>query len=353
MGDFSFIGYGLKRKDENKAYNPNFNVVNIMRSLIEDKNNVIYIPFDYKKGSSSKTFDPAMHFLPAEAGRPLWVSGIQSNQERFNFSFTGTVDVGVEVANEDGTTKIVMKKVFRNYNVIRDNDLVIKSLKAKLSPQSFEDLRDSEVLWYKESMVPKSHVYSSDFVYEIKLDGIPLVSHNWAQPNQIGLYEYMEEENLLASRIKALKELIKQYKLEGQYLPSEPGDSEFYNETYSHVDSNKPTEEIEVPCVVYEFNSIKKIEFDMDILRKEYPTIVKASREQKDLNKRLINIRFIMRCVVFAIEESYKKGSYDWTEPELVKRSKEKYEQFAKVLYYGVEMTLRRLSYKKKISVDV
>lgn len=346
MKDFVFIGEGLKAKDPDKKYNPNFNVLNILRCLIEDENSTVYIPYDYKNGTKDRKVDPKVHYLPYEAGRPVKITGIQSNKERFNFSLTGIIDIAVEVEQEDGSVDIQMKKVFRQYNVIRDGKLVIDRLVAKLSEQSFIDLRDSGILFYNGLRVLPNHHYNRDFLYKIVLTDVPLISLNWARPINLGLYEYMIEEINLSNRLSSIRRLIKEYKDAGQTLPAY--DSDFYVENHS-VDYEDNEEKISVPCVVYEFKNIKddpKIyEVKDEVTRKFYPDLDSAEYARKELNARLINVRFLIRCIVMAIEMSAKQGSYEWSEKSLVKRSKDKYEQTCEVAVNDKVMTLRRLTY--------
>ena len=124
-----FIGYGLS--DEG----PNKNVVNIIRVLVEAKDSIIYIPYSYMTEKTNKQKDPKLHFLPKESGRPLQIIDIQGHKERFNLSVKCLVDVKVE-EGEESATQLVDKKVWRNYNIIRDGDLVIDHLIAKLSRYS-------------------------------------------------------------------------------------------------------------------------------------------------------------------------------------------------------------------------
>ena len=351
MKDFKFIGDGLKVKDPDRKYNPSFNVLNILRCLIEDDNSTVYIPYDYKSGTPNRKVDPKVHYLPYEAGRPVKITGIQSNKERFNFSLTGIIDVAVEVEKDDGTVDIQMKKVFRQYNVIRDGKLVIDHLVSKLSEQSFMDLRDSGILYYNGFQVLPNHGYNPEFLYKIVLKDVPIVSLNWARPVNLGLYEYMIEEINLSNRLSSIRRIIKKYKEEGQTIPGYG--AEFYNENNSEDHDDEDREKISVPCVVYEFKNInndpKIYEVKDENTQKFYPDLDTAEYARKELNARLINVRFLIRCIVMAIEMSAKQGSYEWSEMALVKRSKDKYEQICDVDVDGKVMTLRRLTYNKVI----
>ena len=90
-----WIGKGIKNLVKGS---PNANVINILRSLIEDENCICYIPLSYASEKKT-TSDPKIHFNPIEAGKTITATAIQSNQERFNISITGEVDVFVEYEN--------------------------------------------------------------------------------------------------------------------------------------------------------------------------------------------------------------------------------------------------------------
>lgn len=349
MKDFKFIGDGLKARDSSKSYNPSFNVLNILRSLIEDQCSSVYIPYNYKNGTIGN-YDPKVHYFPYEAGRPVKITGIQSNKERFNFSLTGIIDVAVEVEKEDGTVDIQMKKVFRQYNVIRDGKLVIDKLVAKLSEQSFIALRDSDILYYNGFKVMRNHGYNPEFLYKIVLTDVPLVSLNWSRPINLGLYKYMIEEINISNELSLIKKVIRRYKDLGQELKGY--NNEFYTESNSEQSEDQQIDKVLVECVVYEFKNLSN---DKDIVRlteedicNRYTDIQSAENARKVLNSRLINIRFIIRCIIMAIEFS-RKGYYNWSEAAKIPRTKDKYEQTCDVELEGRILTLRRVSYSKLV----
>ncbi len=76
--------------------------------------------------------------------------------------------------------------------------------------------------------------------------------------------------------------------------------------------------------------------------------ILEATKIKKEINSELRNLRFINRCVAYAIECSSTKGNFNWSELTLVPRSKEKYFQTAEVAGIGKMYELKRTVYKKK-----
>ena len=240
-----WIGKGIKNLVPNS---PNKNVINILRSLIEDENCICYIPLSYSAEKKTTT-DSKIHFNPIEAGKTIMVTDIQSNKERFNFSVTGEVDVYVEFENEDGSIRLESKKIFRTYTIIRDGKLTIDYIIAKLSEDTFNDLRNAGILYYNGVPVPENHMYIADFLYKVVLTDMPILSLAWAQPDNVGLYEYLDYENKLSATMTEVNKIIKGFKEAGQTLPAFPEDSIYYNEPY--LGETRTTDKILCECVVY------------------------------------------------------------------------------------------------------
>lgn len=337
-----FIGEGLKAMVEGK-YSPNFNVLNVIRSLLEDKGTEVFIPYDYKNDTVRK-HDPKVHYLPYEAGRPVKVTSIVSNKERFNFSLNGVIDVATETEpDENGMVDVVINQVFRSYHIIRDGVLEINRLVAKLSENAFTTLRDSDVLWYNGMKVLQNHKWNPDFLYKIDLTNIPLVSLNWARPISLQLYDKMVEEVNLMAYASSLRKAIKEYKAN----TASESSTEYSHD--SDEDSEESAEKKTVKCIVYEFKGLKGNEVDVESVKEKFTDLESAQAELKRVTSTLSSIRFVIRCIVFAIESSSTKGNYQWTEKKPVARSKNKFEQTCEVAVDGVVMTLRRLEYEKEV----
>lgn len=340
MDKKKFIGKGIKNLVKDS---PNRNVINILRSLIEDDNCICYIPLSYsaeKKASS----DSKVHFNPVEAGKTIVAKTIQSNKERFNFSITGEVDVYVEDEMENGEINLVPKKIFRTYTIVRDGKLTIDYIVARLSEETFNDLRHADVLYYNGVAVPDNHKHIDNFLYKIKLTDMPILSYAWAQPQQIGLYENLDEENRLANTLKEVNAKIKEFKAEGQVVPPIPEDSIYYVEKTEGTDE-RIGEKTLCECVLYEVKNENEV--DETYLNK-CTNIVEASKVKKEINKELTTLRFINRCVIWAIEMSETKGNYEWSELEKIPRTKDKFAQYVDVPGLGRMYELKRTVYQKE-----
>ena len=340
------IGEGLKPQG------PNLCVLNVMRSLLEDKDSVVYIPQDYVLGTLKQKFDSKVHKNPVEAGEPIVVTSIQSHAERFNFSLSGTVKVMVEDELPDGTVNLVQKKIFRTYNIIRDGKLTINYLVCKLSEESFNNMKEAEILYYNGVKVPMSHNYQPNFLYKVVLDTIPLISLNWAQPYQIGLYKYLLEELTLVDEQTRLNALIKSYKAEGQTLPVLKTESEYYQEKEDTEYDNSEVVIYDADCVVYRLKYKKVAGVSGDVFKATYPDLVSATHALREIKERLRDIRFVYRCIVWAIEHSAKKGSYKWSESYNIPRSNGKVGQTAEVPYDNEVLTLERVTFKKEVKAS-
>lgn len=334
-----WIGKGIRNLVPNS---PNKNVINILRSLIEDENNICYIPLSYSAEKKTTT-DSKIHFNPIEAGKTIMVTDIQSNKERFNFSVTGEVDVYVEFENEDGSVRLEPKKIFRTYTIIRDGKLTIDYIVAKLSEDTFNDLRNAGILYYNGVPVPENHAYIADFLYKVVLTDMPILSLAWAQPDNVGLYEYLDYENKLSTTMTEVNKIIKEFKEAGQTLPAFPEDSIYYNEPY--LGETRTTDKILCECVVYSVADEKEV---IQEYIDKCTNLIEATKVKKEINKILKNVRFISRCVTYAIELSEKKGSYNWSELEKIPRTKDKYAQTCQVPGLGRMYELKRMVYKKE-----
>lgn len=335
----TFIGKGLKGLVKGS---PNLNVLNIIRTLVEDEKCECYIPFEYSKEKKTST-DPRIHFMPVESGKKINIKTIQSNKERFNFSITGEVDVYVEYEGDNGSIDLVPKKIFRTYTIIRDGKLTIDYVIAKLSEETFNELRNANVLYYNGVEVPKEHNYVSEFLYKVKLTNIPLVSYAWAQPQQIGLYANLDEENILSNTLTEVNRIIKAFQSEGKVIVNDNENSIYYNEPWLGEERNG--NKIECDCVTYEVKNENETNQEyIDIAMKG---IDSAVRVKKTINKLLKDLRFIDRCIIMAIELSSTKGNFNWSEPKITGRTVLTENRTTEVPGLGRMYELTRKSYKK------
>lgn len=342
MGTKKWIGDGL---NSDLAHSTRNNVLNVVRALVEDHDSIVYIPDTYMNGSKYRSSaDPAVHFLPSECGKAVRVIGVQSNQERYNFSLICLVDVAVEFNNDDGTVDIKNKKVFRQYNIIRDGELTVDYLAAKLSKDSFDALKKIGVLFYNGIRVAVNHNWNRDYVYKVALKSFPLVSYNWAQPIRIGLIDLMDRENMLSSKLKVMKAVRKTYS-----VPNINVESEIYNEKTGEYSVSDSYESKEVDCVVYSIKNLPEHVFSEDKIKSEYPGYFEIDSAISEINKDLRTVRFLIRAITFAIE-STKQENYNWSEVAKVPRSKTKtFQQCDITDSDGKVYTLVRTMYKKTV----
>lgn len=336
-----WIGTGINTDLKDSVSN---NVLNVVRAIVEDKDSTVYIPNSYISGSKYRTTsDPAVHFLPTECGKAVKVVGIQSHQERFNFSLICLVNVIVEFEKEDGTVELKDKKIFRQYNIIRDRVLTVDYLSARLSEGLFEDLKKLGILYYNGVAVPDNHMHNKDYVYKIVIKGLPLVSTSWAQPIRIGLVDLMREEDEISTKLSVLKILKKEYD-EGVFHTGE--ESDIYYEKKGKTES-VDRDLIDVDCVVYKINNLEKYTYTIEQARDEYHGYNDVVSAIEDLNKKLRYCRFIIRCVTYSIE-SCKQKNYDWSDVYKLPRCKNKYGQDCTIDVNGKEYILTRLMYTVK-----
>lgn len=302
-----FIGTGISDQGPNK------NVINVLRVLLEDKNSTIYVPYDYVADKEGKGKDPRVHFPPKASGTSAQVIDIVGHQERFNFSLQCLVDVKVEY-EEDGVVTLKDKKVWRNYHVIRDGELVMPRVFAKLSENSYDDLASAELLYIGDIKVSDNYVYSADTVYTIKLDNIPLVSSNWSRPNALNFHEMLRDSQRAAETLKQIKKVLKESKSE---TASTDTDSNIYTENISSYSSAKSGKEVD--CITY------TIIENPGYTTPKYEGV--ANEDYDKVNKLIKDYRFKCACIKWAIESAmtHRRSPYNWSEEYQKKANSPKY----------------------------
>lgn len=326
-----FIGYGLSEEGPNK------NVLNIMRVLVEDKDSTIYIPYSYMTEKTNKEKDPKLHFLPKESGRPLKIVDIQGHKDRFNLSVKCLVDVKVE-DGEENNIHFVDKKVWRNYNIIRDGQLIIDHIVANLSESAYNELKAAGgILFIGEREITNGFPYDSSIIYTIKFNGLPLVSCNWARPNALGFNESLLKLQRLSEDIKQGKKYIKE---NISFIDSEPEDPSIYKENVTY-NSNKVGKTVD--CVTYSIlenpgYKIPKYEAKQTVVN----DVKKMEEEVKDL-------KFRCFCIKWALETAVKKNSYNWSELYQKRAGSSKFYQEAIVNIDGIDYRIERCQYTTNI----
>ena len=311
-----FIGAGIKSKQSTS-------VVNILRNLVESNVAEVYIPDNYAK-ESRYTTDSKVHFIDS----PVRVYDLVGNQERFNISVKATVPVMVDT--EDGQQR---KKVFRNYTVVRDGVLNLIDINVRfLEREFFESYRNVNLV---------DGDYDLNRLYTIHLADVPVVSCDWAKPNQYGLVDMLKEDAQLSETLKVIRKEVKV--LKESYAESIT-ESEYYTEEKG-AEVDKPKKEVN--CIVYDLPEYKATAIVDNSRLLDLPT---AKAYQSELSKKQADLRFAIRCVTMATEFSANKGFYEWSESALLPRSKNKFYQVCDTTdKQGNGYKLRRLEYKKMV----
>lgn len=331
-----------------KACGPNRNVINLLIFLSENNlyGSELYIKVnEYERDNSA--VDSKIHNGVDNQLSRIKITSITSSKERFNFSLNCLRDV--YVLNED-TNEYEPKKVYSNYNVIRDGQLVLNKLYGQFSKNVFKLLRRADVLVDQNGNTGNDIKYGKEYIYTINLSNMPLVSLNWAQPDNIGLYDLMYQEVIHMLSRSYAKKLLNIYESNGQVLFEEPND-DIYTRVYNYTKSNSKSDKeksIEKSNIIYripEFNKLELNKIDISVITSQCYDIYSTSNYIKSINKDLNRIRLKTRCIIFAIENSKKKGSYEWSELKKLPRSKDKMYQETVIDYKGNEYTMQRLVY--------
>lgn len=321
--DRKFIGEGLKPSG------PNHCALNVLRTLIEDAGNVVYLPKGAYKRSGELTRDPRV--IEAPFGRSLKVTGYSSHASRFNFSIRCLKDV--KVLPEDGKGAPADAKIWRTYNVILDGNLHLPTLEAVLTAPSFAQLQAAGVIAADEKHIPGKPV-------SVDLRGVKMISSAWANPATIGLVELLKEEAELEAEQKALNARRKATPTGIGGDADEDGDG-VYRESAKKVD-NVPTETYSADCVEIRLMKYKSGSYDDACAKMTY---AQADARVKEVRQRLIAVRFIVRAITFAMEAA-KSKVIAWDAGKATKRGEyEKLEQSA--TFRGAQ--LKRVTWSEQI----
>lgn len=308
--DRKFIGQRLK------PVGPSHNALNVLRTLIEDPENVVYLPQGAYQRSGVLTRDPRV--LESPLGSTLRVMGYVSHESRFNFSVRCLKDVKV-IPEHGGTPED--KKIWRTYNIILDGNLHTPELMATLSEPSFRMLEEAGV-------IESGSVYSATSAYTLNLRNLKMVSPVWANPATLGLVNLLKEEAELEAEQTALNRHIKIISSETSGPSSE--DSDMYTEKAEAVEGVE-FEYYSAPCVEIRLMGYKVQSYNC--LHMNYE---KANARVREVRQRLIVVRFLIRAMTFAMEVTSSKTIH-WDSGKYVQRGKyEKLEQTA--VFHGANL---------------
>lgn len=312
--EHKFIGTGLK------PTGPSHCVLNVMRTLIEDQRNVVFLGKNGYKRSGELTHDPRVIHPPM---RTLKVVGYRSHESRFNFSVLCVKDVKVLPEHGDGAP--VDRKLWRTYNVILDANLWTSELEAVVSEETFNLLQDAGVISKVESYRPTK-------IYTINLRNLKMISGNWANPSTLGLVELLREEAELEAEQTALNAQRKATAPVGQVA-----EDEIYREQAAKVDA--PMESYRARCAEVRLMKYKPQAYDCSKM-----TYEEADLRVKEVRQRLIVVRYVIRAITFAMEMTGSKA-IPWDHGKVTQRGEyPKLEQTA--LYRGAQ--LKRVSWEEQ-----
>jgi hypothetical protein len=296
-----FIGAGLKPEGQNHC------VLNVLRTLIEDTGNVVFLGKGAYKRSGELTHDPRV--IESPHGRTLRVVGYVSKDDRFNFSVKCLKDIKVLPENLQGQP--VDMKEWHTYNIILDGNLHTPELEAVLTKASFDELQSAGVISAKDKYAPtKTHT--------INLRGMKMISSAWANPTALGLVPLLKEKAEL---------LAEQTALNAQCKATTPAslkkDDGIYRRNGKKVEG-VPQEFYSADCVEIELPKYKAKSYDCSRL-----TFEQADERVKEVRQRLVVVRNIIRSVTFAMDK-VDSQIINWSMATKVKRStKDKLEQTA------------------------
>jgi hypothetical protein len=323
--DRKFIGEGLKPSG------PNHCALNVLRTLIEDSGNVVYLAKGAYKRSGELTKDPRV--IESPHGRSLKVTGYASHASRLNFSIRCLKDV--KVLPEDGKGAPTDAKIWRTYNVILDGNLHLPTLEAVLTAPSFSELQAAGVIKADEKHVPGRPV-------TIDLRGVKMISSAWANPATIGLVELLKEEAELEAEQKALNARRKvTAATAGSGGDAGEDGADVYIEKAKKVEGIA-TETYRADCVEIRLMKYKSGDYDAAAAKMDYAA---ADARVKVVRQRLIVVRFLVRAITFAME-AVKSKVIAWDAGKVTKRGKEeKLEQSA--TFRGA--SLKRVTWNEQV----
>lgn len=286
-----FIGAGLK------PAGPSHCVLNVLRTLIEDPECVVYIPRGAYKRSGVLTKDPRVIENPH--GRTLRVVGYTSHESRFNFSVRTLKDV--KVRPEEGGAPLDTH-VYRTYNVILDGNLHLPELEAAVSGTTFQLLHEAGV-------IAANMTYGASRTYTLNLRNLRLISSNWANPRILGLVSLLREEADLEDWQKILNA-----RLRGLNVERPEFEGAVYHESAAPVE-DREYEYYSAPCV--EIRLMKYKSPSAAVIRDL--SAEETLQEVRRVRRRLTAVRFLTRAITFAMETVGSK-SIAWGTPKETSR---------------------------------
>lgn len=299
-----FIGQGLKPEGPNKT------VLNVLRVLIEDTANVVYIPEGSYVQSTVAKKDPRV--LDNPFGRIVTVASYVSHRHRFNFSARCKKTEKIVVNN----ARVADRQVWRTYNFILDGKLHIAQVKANLSFTSFIKLQEAGVIEAKEE-------YSQSRAYTLNLEGMREVSPAWANPTVLKFVALLQEEAELEAEQTALGHRRKS-------IPLVPVADEDYSVEES-AEVLEPCSDAVPTAYMVDCCEIRLMKYKPEAYEYSYMNYNQVMTRLQEVKHRLQVVRFMTRAITFAMERVGSKLIL-WDSGKMVQRGK--YEKLEQTAFY-------------------
>jgi len=284
------------------------NVISVLKTLCEDEKTRVFIQ-NYNKETATTT--EGISYIPTAMAE---VVGITTNSERFNVSVKAILPVLYEGE---------VKKVWRNYTIIRDGALNVKSIWAKPNGY-YEDLKNAGVI--------KNEI---DGIIEIDLTSLPLIDTTIAdRTNPVTLGAKIMRDVDISATLKVIKAQIKEFKANTEESNT---DSEFLTESRVSYDKEK----VSVHCIAYDVPDYKGSNIEI-----KCSTLMEAENLKKALTDEQNKIRFEIRTATWALENG---NGFEWATPLEKLARGNKMAQTMPITVNGTNFTLRRLVYDKAV----
>jgi len=302
-------------------------VANILRALMQEGCKIVL--GNYERGTVRTTVEGQFKTTDLRV-----VERILANQESFNISASCRVPV-----IQDRNGELISETAYRTYNLIRDGKVIVKTLFVSgMSEDTFTVLRNSGILYYKDGQkVMETHPMLTNTEYTINIEGLDGVSYAWAYPKRIGLVKMLKEDMDITEKLKSIRKLIKEYKA----AHTDSSDTDTFT---PEVKKGEVRETYTVNCIVYDLPKYKGVGFNTDV-HTLYPDLESAQCAKREFEERQRDIRFMYRCIVYAVENATSDCGMNWDKLAPLPRSKNK--QFQTCTFDGE--LLRRIEYTKEV----
>lgn len=293
---------------------PNFTVLNLLVALVSGPNTVVRIDDEAYIRAAPRAIDP--NIVATGNQRYVIADGVRSSNQAFNFSLKGDQTAMVQTPRGRPTPKLVM----RTYNVIRDGRLVTGTLDARLGLKLFTLLRDERRLSLDGRKIVRDEAHQSNAYYTISLEGMALVSSSWACPAQHKLDELLKREAFLKQAKHSLEGLVPTLELSATRQVGRSGGGQkrlpYYRSSSSHKED--PIEVVDAREITYTLRDYTPPPFTYDGPKD------RASGEEalRRIRCELVNLRFKIRSICFAIESCKTTMPICWSDPVPTKGSK-------------------------------